>query len=66
MTRNSSSNTDGSNPDGTSAAGNPGEPKGSRHGATQAIQRLIDDQSEATTKKAVEMALEDDTVSRRL
>ena len=66
MTRNSGSNTDGRNPDGTFAAGNPGKPKGSRHRATQATQRLIDDQSEAITQKAVEMALDGDTVALRL
>lgn len=51
MTRNSGSKTDGRNPDGTFAQGNPGKPKGSRHRATQATQRLIDDQSEAITQK---------------
>ena len=66
MTRNSGSNTAGRNPDGTFATGNPGKPKGSRHRATQATQRLIDDQSEAITQKAVEMALEGDTVALRL
>ncbi|MEQ3708490.1 MAG: DUF5681 domain-containing protein [Tateyamaria sp.] len=66
MTRNSGSKTDGRNPDGTFAAGNSGKPKGSRHRATQATQRLIDGQSEAITRKAVEMALEGDTVALRL
>ena len=66
MTRNSGVKTEGRNPDGTFAAGNPGKPKGSRHRATQATQNLIDDQSEAITQKAVEMALEGDTVALRL
>ena len=66
MTRNSGSNTDGRNPDGTFAQGNPGKPKGSRNRATQATQRLIDDQSEAITQKAIEMALAGDTVALRL
>ena len=66
MTRNSGSNTDGRNPDGTFATGNPGKPKGSRNRATQATQRLIDDQSEAITQKAIEMALAGDTVALRL
>ena len=66
MTGNSGSNTDGRNPDGTFAVGNPGKPKGSRHRATQATQRLIEDQSEAITQKAVEMALAGDTTALRL
>ncbi|AXI56485.1 hypothetical protein C1J05_20015 [Sulfitobacter sp. JL08] len=66
MTRNSGSNTAGRNPDGTFATGNPGKPKGSRNRATQATQRLIDDQSEAITQKAIEMALAGDTVALRL
>ena len=66
MTRNSGSNTAGRNPDGTFATGNPGKPKGSRNRATQATQRLSDDQSEAITQKAIEMALAGDTVALRL
>ena len=66
MTRNSGVKTEGRNPDGTFAAGNPGKPKGSRHRATQATQRLIESQSEAITQKAVEMALAGDTVALRL
>lgn len=66
MTRNSGVNTDFRNPDGTFAKGNPGKPKGSRHRATQATQKLIDDQSEAITQKAVQMALEGDTTALRL
>ncbi len=53
MTRNSGENTDFRNPDGTFARGNPGKPKGSRNKATQAVQKLIEDQSEAITQKAV-------------
>jgi len=66
MNRNSGQNTGDRNPDGTFATGNPGKPKGSRHRATQATQRLIDDQSEAITQKAVAMALAGDTVALRL
>lgn len=46
--------------------GNPGKPAGSRHRATQAAMALIDGESEALTRKAVEMALEGDTVALRL
>ena len=66
MSRNSGKNTDFRNPDGTFAVGNPGKPKGSRNKATQATQKLIEDQSEAITQKAVEMALEGDTTALRL
>ncbi len=66
MTRNSGENTDHRNPDGTFAKGNPGKPKGSRNRATQATQKLIEDQSEAITQKAVEMALDGDTTALRL
>ena len=66
MARNSGKNTDFRNPDGTFAVGNPGKPKGSRHRATQAVQALIEDQSDAITQKAVEMALEGDTTALRL
>ena len=51
MTRNSGKNTDFRNPDGTFAAGNPGKPKGSRNRATQATQKLIEDQSEPSRRK---------------
>jgi hypothetical protein len=66
MTRNSGENTDFRNADGTFAKGNPGKPKGSRNRATQAVQGLIEDQCEAITQKAVEMALEGDTTAIRL
>jgi hypothetical protein len=56
----------GRNSDGTFAEGNPGKPKGARHRATQAAHRLLDGQTEALTQKAVDMALEGDTVALRL
>lgn len=64
--RNSGKKTEGRNPDGTFAVGNPGKPKGSRHRATMAVQRLIDEDAEAITQKAVEMALEGDSTAMRL
>lgn len=63
--RNSGGKT-GRNPDGTFAPGNPGKPKGSRHKATQAVQQLLDDEAEALTRKAVEMALDGDGTALRL
>ena len=64
--RNSGAKTEGRNPDGTFAPGNPGKPKGSRHRATQAVQELLDADGEALTRKAVELALEGDTTALRL
>ncbi|MGK7753195.1 DUF5681 domain-containing protein [Roseovarius sp. C03] len=64
--RNSGANTEGRNPDGTFAPGNPGKPKGSRHRATQAVQELLDADGEALTRKAVELALDGDTTALRL
>ena len=46
--------------------GNPGKPKGSRHKATIAALELLDGESEALTRKAVDLALEGDTTALRL
>jgi len=46
--------------------GNPGRPKGSRHKVTLAIQALLDGEAEALTRKAMEMALQGDSVALRL
>ncbi|WP_368373276.1 DUF5681 domain-containing protein [Roseovarius sp. THAF27] len=64
--RNSGTNSEGRNPDGTFAPGNPGKPKGSRHRATQAMQELLDADGDALTRKAVELALGGDTTALRL
>jgi len=63
--RKSGSNTD-RNPDGTFSSGNPGKPKGTRHKVTRAVEKLLGDQSEALTQKAVDLALEGDTAALRL
>ena len=48
-------------------SGNPkGCPTGSRHKSTIAAQALLDGESEALTRKAVELALEGDLVALRL
>lgn len=47
-------------------AGNPGRPRGARHRVTLAIEALLEGQHEALTQKAVEKALEGDTVALRL
>jgi hypothetical protein len=64
--RNCGSNTEGRNPDGTFAPGNPGKPRGARNRATKAVQGLLDDDSEALTRKAVDLALGGDTTALRL
>lgn len=48
-------------------SGNPaGKPKGARHKATLAAMALLEGESEALTRKAVELALEGDTTALRL
>ncbi len=66
MNRNSGTNTDDRNPDGTFASGNPGKPKGSRHKATQAIEAMLEGQQEALTQSAIDRALEGDVTALRL
>lgn len=46
--------------------GNPGRPKGTRHKITVAAQKLLDADGQALTRKAVDMALQGDTVALRL
>ncbi|WP_260598296.1 DUF5681 domain-containing protein [Sphingomonas endolithica] len=46
--------------------GNPGKPKGARSRATIAAEALLNGEGEALTRKAIEMALEGDTVALRL
>lgn len=46
--------------------GNPGKPKGIRHKVTQAVEALLDGEADKLTRKAVELALEGDTVALRL
>lgn len=56
----------GRNANGTFGPGNPGKPRGARHKATQAALALLDDDAEALTRQAVNMALEGDTTALRL
>ena len=46
--------------------GNPGRPKGARHKTTLAVEALLEGEHEALTRKAIENALEGDTVALRL
>jgi len=46
--------------------GNPGRPVGSRNKATLAAEMLLDGETEALTRKAIELAMAGDTVSLRL
>jgi hypothetical protein len=54
--------------DGTFAEGNTlgGKPRGARHRVTRAVEALLEGESEALTRKAIEKALEGDTVALRL
>lgn len=56
----------GRNSDGTFGPGNPGKPKGARHKATQAALALLEGEAEALSRKAIEVALQGDTVALRL
>jgi hypothetical protein len=48
-------------------SGNPkGKPRGARNHATRAVQALLDGEAEALTRKAVEKAMEGDSVALRL
>ena len=66
MARNSGTETDGRDKRGRFVPGNPGKPRGARNKATQAAAKLIEKDSKAITRKAVEMALNGDTVALRL
>jgi hypothetical protein len=46
--------------------GNPGRPKGARHKTTLAMEALLAGEGEVLTRKAVDMALDGDTVALRL
>jgi hypothetical protein len=48
------------------AKGNSGRPKGARHRATVAAEALLDGEAEGLTRKAIELALDGDTIALRL
>lgn len=52
--------------DGTFAKGHGGRPRGSRNKTTQAVAALLEGEADTLTRKAIEMALEGDTVALRL
>ena len=56
----------GRNADGTFGAGNSGKPRGTRHKATMAVLALMEGESEVLTRKAIQLALDGDTVALRL
>lgn len=62
MTRNNGGNTGA----GRFQPGNAGRPRGARHRTTLAIEALLEGEHEKLTRKAVEKALEGDTVALRL
>jgi len=45
---------------------NPGRPKGARHKATQAAEKLLEGEAERLTRQAIDQALAGDTVALRL
>ena len=47
-------------------AGNPGRPAGARHLVTRAVEALLEGEHEKLTRKAIDKALEGDTVALRL
>lgn len=48
-------------------SGNPGgRPKGSRNRSTQALENILEGESEALTRRAIELALDGDTVALRM
>lgn len=67
MTSQKRKNT-GRNSDGTFALGNAlgGKTKGSRHRVTLAVEALLEGEAEALTRRAVEKALDGDTMALRL
>ena len=64
--RNNGSSTVERNPDGTFGSGNPGRQKGARHKVTQAVEVLLEGQSESLTQAAIDKALEGDTTALHL
>jgi len=46
--------------------GNPGRPLGARHRITRAVEELLEGEHQALTRKAIDKALEGDTVALRL
>src|SRR5690349_15811793 len=69
MTENSGSNQAQSNPGQfqPGQSGNPsGKPKGARHAITLAAETLLDGETEALTRRCIELAKEGDMVAMRL
>jgi hypothetical protein len=56
----------GRNRNGRFASGNPGRPHGARHKATLAAEAILDGEAEELTRKAVERALDGDSMALRL
>lgn len=56
----------GRNTDGTFGKGNAGRPRGSRNKTTRAMESLLHGEGEALTRKAIDLALQGDTVALRL
>ena len=66
MTRNNGKPTDGRDARGRFTTGNPGRPKGARHKATRAAEALLEGETGALTRAAIEAALGGDVAALRL
>lgn len=58
--------TEGRDGKGRFARGNPGRPRGARHRITRAVEAILDGEADALTRRAVELAMDGDTVALRL
>lgn len=66
MSNNEETRNNGRNADGRFAAGNPGRPKNCRNIATRVLEELLDGESEAISRKCIEMAKAGDMTAIRL
>ncbi|MEL6642756.1 MAG: hypothetical protein AAFQ79_02375 [Pseudomonadota bacterium] len=58
--------SEGRNPDGTFAKGNPGKQPGTKLRSTRAVEDLMNGERDKLSRKAIDLALEGDTTALRL
>ncbi|MEM9477856.1 MAG: hypothetical protein AAGA71_21430 [Pseudomonadota bacterium] len=58
--------SEGRNPDGTFAKGNPGKQPGTKLKSTRAVEDLMNGERDKLSRKAIDLALEGDTTALRL
>jgi len=66
MTSGNNGESTGRDRKGRFTSNNPGRPKGARHKATQAAEKLLEGEAERLTRKAIDQALEGDPTALRL